>query len=200
MSRASTVSPASENHSGCTQAESRDSKTSLHADVSLLRSNDHTAKRLPKFRSVACGLCRILFCEGLSFPSGREILRECGNLLWRIGKICETSPYGPGAHYGRFAGNREHRRENERTRRCILDTKGISQSHPKATMLDRQIFVMGWKLGAEWGLGESGTSHQDNAQKGHRASRTPSEAWGGNLTPPQAVPQSSKRDPSAPLP
>ena len=82
--------------------------------------------------------------------------------------------------------------------RRILDTRGISQSHPRATMIDRQLFVMGSKPEAEWGLDESDTAHQDNLQKDHLASRTPSESRGGNSMPPQRVAQSSKRDPVKP--
>lgn len=188
------VSPASENRSDHNRASFPDSGRSLHIGESWYRADGHKAKRLSVLGYVIFGLLRLLFGRGLLFPSTREILRECGNFLWRIGRICETSPYGPGAHYGRYAGNREHRRENERTRRCILDTRGISQTHPKATMIDRQLFVMGWKLGAEWGLGESGTSHQDNAQKDHLASRTPSESMGGNFMPPEASQQPTTHD------
>src|SRR6266436_10125066 len=93
-------------------------------------------------------------------PLIREVLRECRSLFQRIRMLRESIPL---AYHGNLQGNRGHRRENEQTLRCIRDTQHITQHRPLATMLDRQLFVKGWQLGAEWGLGESGNLHQGNS-------------------------------------
>jgi hypothetical protein len=61
-------------------------------------------------------------------------------------------------------------------------------------MLDRQLFVEGWKLGAKWGLGENGNRGLGNSRSGQSASSTSSGFEGGNSMPPQVTQQASKHD------
>jgi hypothetical protein len=129
--------------------------------------------------------------------SVREILRECCSLPPRIRMIRESNLR---VHFGRLAGNRLYRHDNARTLSCIRDTQDISKYRPKATFLDRQLFVQAWQLGAEWGLSENGIRCLGNLRNGQPASVNPILDAGGNSMPPLAVQQSTKRDPSNLLP
>jgi hypothetical protein len=121
-----------------------------------------------------------------------EILRECCNLPRRIQNLRATKLCLYGIEIGRLQGNHVDRRANERTRACMRDMQEIDTFHPRATLLDRQLFVEGWKRGAEWASGgtrnpQSGSTHTDLV-----ALSNPDNS-GGNSMPPQSTQQQSKR-------
>jgi len=122
-----------------------------------------------------------------------EILRELCSLPRRIGTIYATKPYLYGIPIGRLAGSRLHQQSNAQTLACMRDTQRINASHPWANLLDRHLFVEGWKAGAEWAFGESRNLHSGSSHTDRRASDASGER-GGNSMPPQASQQRRSAD------
>jgi hypothetical protein len=118
----------------------------------------------------------------------REILRECCNLPSRITVLRESKLCLYGLPIGRLQGNHVDRLGNERTRACSQDMQDIALFHPRATLLDRQLFVRGWQKGAEWALGKIGIPDPGSSHKDQAALSTPGNE-GGNSMLPQAVQQ-----------
>lgn len=142
--------------------------------------------RLPSFLRATVHIFQLLLSQGLRSPSIREIRQEIRSLLWRIGRICEATPF---VCYGRV-GSLQQRHENERTLACMKDTQETTLFLPWATMMDRQVFVEGWKRGAEWALREGCNSHLDNSQKNHFPSNTPCTA--AQIIGSESTPEDSK--------
>lgn len=103
---------------------------------------------LPCFRGrLGNWICR--------YPRLHGLLLETRNFVFRIGKrysepLCVVSvgPFlqeGPPGHLSR----------NKRTHACIADIRRIFSSRTHLTALDAEIFVAGWKLGAEWAHGNT---------------------------------------------
>ena len=153
-----------------------------------------TGKRLSSIRWLISRIAQALWSEFLWHPSVREILKELGSLEWRIRRICQASI---SVRYGCLQGNRVGRLANARTRACIRDTQEIGTIRPRATLLDRQLFVEGWQRGAEWALCEIRNSRPDSLHIDLEASANPD---GGKSMPPSEVPQPTKRDRLNPLP
>ena len=143
-----------------------------------------TGKRLSNIRWLVLRAGRVLWSELLWRPSTHEILREIGSLGWRIGRICQARI---SVRYGSLQGNYLDRRGNRRTRACIRDTQDIKKFRPRATLLDRQLFVEGWQQGAEWALCEIGNSQVGNSRSNQAAWDDPLRD--GNPTPPSATQQ-----------
>ena len=122
-----------------------------------------------------------------------EILRELCNLPRRIQNLRATKLCLYGIEIGRLQGNHVDQRANERTRACMRDMREIDTFHPRATLLDRQLFVEGWKRGAEWASGETRNPQPGSTNK-DQVTLSNSGNSGGNSMPPLDVQQPTKHE------
>jgi hypothetical protein len=81
----------------------------------------------------------------------RAILREIRNLFWRIREIRRTQLHRRGISINplRQTPSPPERRENALAC-CIQDTRSLCTSRPVTTLIEAQLFVQGWELGADW--------------------------------------------------
>jgi hypothetical protein len=86
-------------------------------------------------------------------------LLELRSSLLRITAISELQIYSCGLDAGPVfqkdgSGNLQACKQ---TLACIQDTQRLAQIRPGVSLLECQLFVDGWKKGAEWGLSASGS-------------------------------------------
>jgi hypothetical protein len=146
-------------------------------------SDDRKSLLLSSTLSRICRVFRAVVLALKPSPLVREILRELYNFPSRIGTIYATKPYLYGIPIGRLGGNHLHQKSNAQTLACMRDTQRISASHPWANLLDRHLFVEGWKAGAEWAFGEGRNLRSDSLHTDKGALDGSSER-GGNFMPP----------------
>ena len=108
-------------------------------------------KPLSKVRSVVSGRFQTLFFCGLWRPSIHEILLECRNFLWRIRMLRETSAGLLGTFGPTWASlPNGHLLRCDATRARMMDTQEMRTNHPRATVIDVDLFLEGWLAGAKW--------------------------------------------------
>jgi hypothetical protein len=121
----------------------------------------------------------------------KSILRyEVKNILGRIRAIRDTRLYRRGILLdpGRsiLVNSQGERKESRDV--CIADIKRLTTARPHLTLVDQEIFYLGWKQGFDWGVR---TAHkQADLQQHHSCT---------SLNSP-AIPELTKCDPSNPLP
>jgi hypothetical protein len=115
------------------------------------RLNARMGKRLSKVGSVISGGFQTLYFSGQWRPSIHEILLECGNFLWRIRRLRETSAGLLGTFGPTWASlPNGHLLRCDATRARMMDTQEMRTNHPRATVIDVDLFLEGWLAGAKW--------------------------------------------------
>ena len=134
------------------------------------RSGDHKAEILSNaFCRVWSAIRRLADCLRPGSVA-REILREYCTPPSRTKVPRESRLWLYGLQLGPLRGNHAHRNGNERTHVGMRDMQDTALFHPRATLLERRLFVRGWQKGAEWTRGETHSLHSDTLHTDRLAS------------------------------
>ncbi len=117
-------------------------------------------------------------------PLGRILLSEVGSFFGRIRALLDTKLYRRGVAC--YPGTQMPLSRQERKRlqdACTQDMQSLFADRPWLTLVDSEIFVLGWKRGAELVLRNSGTESLSSKQLSCE-----------NLNEPGVIPEPSKRD------